>query len=277
MGVLVLFIFYGSILFFLVTCLIKIYKYFKLPLPLRSEIFKGGSIYETYDWWPKNETCYRAKLKTTFRDFLVQEGYYRHNRNFWFVQYPFHLGIYLLVLWHIWLAIFSLAFPDTHNLGYALIWCYTATGLMFIGAVGILIRRIFDKKLRVSYPRWNYLKWAFIILAIGSGFFIVQYHFSGSVADLVTYISGQYTLDLQNSLNPPIWTSIHVLTVAGVLVYLPFNHLLRLIFRYLYKLRWDSIPSIVGGRVDKVIREQLQYPVVWSASHVPAVKRWKDV
>ena len=56
MGGLVLIIFYGSIFFCIVTYLIKIYRYAKLPLPLRSEIYKGSFVYEQAGWKPKSET-----------------------------------------------------------------------------------------------------------------------------------------------------------------------------------------------------------------------------
>jgi nitrate reductase gamma subunit len=157
----------------------------------------------------------------------------------------------------------------------ALIWGHTAAGLIIIGAVGILIKRIVDRKLSVSYPRLNYLKWVLIILALGSGFFAVQYFFNGSMADVTAYVRQQLTFDMQDKLNPALMTSLHVLTVAAILVYLPFSHPLRLFFRYYYKMRWDSVSSIAGGRADKATREQLEYPVVWSASHIPSVKAWK--
>ena len=278
MGGLVLAIFYGSIIFCIVTFLIKLYRYAKLPLPLRSEIYKEGSIYEQASWWPRSGTSIKGKFKAALIDILALSGYYHHNKRFWFVLYPFHLGIYLLILWHVWLFIFPLVAVNTGSLDYALIWGHIATGLIFTGALGILIQRIADKKLRASYPRWNYFKWAFIILALGSGLVAVQYYFNGSMVDVIAYVKYQLAFDMQAKLNPPLMTSLHVLAVSAVLIYLPLNnHTMRVFFRNYQKIRWDSIPNVEGGRVDKATRGQLRYPMVWSASHIPAVKAWKDL
>ena len=277
MSGLVLTVFYGSIAFCLVAYLIKLYGYINLPLPIRSEIYKGSSVYEQVDWWPRSGTGIKAKLTATLKDILVQEGYYRHNRSFWFVLYPFHLGIYLLLLWHVWLLIFPLTTADSSSVGYALIWGHTATVLIFLGAVGILIKRIADKKLRATYPRSHYLKWVLIILTLGSGIFVVQSYFNGSMVDLTAYIKQQLAFDMQAKLNPPLIASLHILTLSAILIYLPFSHPLRAFLRYYYKMRWDSVPNIAGGRVERATRGQLQYPVVWSARHIPAVKAWKDL
>jgi nitrate reductase gamma subunit len=277
MSGLVLTVFYGSIGFCLIAYLIKLFRYITMPLPLRSDLYKGSSVYEQPSWWPRSGTSFKVKLMGTLKDILLQEGYYRHNRRFWYVLYPFHLGIYLLLLWHIWLFIFPQVAAGTGNLDYALIWGHTATGLIFIGAVGILIKRITDKKLRETYARLHYLKWALIILTLGSGIFVVQFYFSGSMIDLTAYVKQQLTFNIQDKLNPPLMASLHVLSVAAVLIYLPFSHPLRALLRYYYKMRWESVSGTAGGRVEKVTRGQLQYPVVWSAKHIPSMKTWKDL
>jgi len=167
MGGLVVTIFYGSIVFCLIAFTLKIYRYFNLPLPLRSEIYQESSTYERTNWWPRSGTGFKNKLKTILKEIVLLSGYHRFNRSFWLFLYPFHLGIYLLLLWHIWLFIFPLTGANTGGIDYALIWGHTATGLMFFGALGILIKRLTDKKLRTTYPRAHYLKWVFIILTLG--------------------------------------------------------------------------------------------------------------
>jgi nitrate reductase gamma subunit len=277
MGGLVLVIFYSSIAFCIVTFLIKLYRYFGMPLPLRSEIYKGSSVYERADWWPRSGIGIKAKVIATVKETVTVSGYYRQNRGFWYVLYPFHLGIYMLLTWHVWLFVFPLVAVNTGTLDYASIWGNTATALVLIGALGILIKRLSDNKLRATYPRLHYLKWVFIILALGTGVFAVQYYFNGSMVELTTYVKQQLAFDMQSKLYPPLLPSLHVLIVAAVLVYLPFSHALRVFFRYYYRLRWDSVPYIENARVDKATRGQLRYPIVWSAGHVPADKNWAEL
>jgi len=49
-GIMVVFLFYGSILFCLIASLVKITGFIATPLHLKWEYYKGSSIYESIDW-----------------------------------------------------------------------------------------------------------------------------------------------------------------------------------------------------------------------------------
>jgi len=42
-------------------------------------------------------------------------------------------------------------------------------------------------------------------------------------------------------------------------------------------VRWDEVPNRRGGEVERRVKELLERPVTWSAPHIPAGRRWKEV
>ena len=176
-------IFYGSILFCIIASLYKMYTYARFPVRLRWEVYKAGSVYELSNWWTRKGITSGQKLGNMVKNAAVLKDYYKNNKLFWAPLYPFHLGVYLLITWHIWLFIYPLLFQKEWPVGYSLIWGHTATGLMFAGALGVLALRIFSRTLRATYPKRNYLKWLIIMLAAGTGYIAVEYYFNGVMAE----------------------------------------------------------------------------------------------
>jgi nitrate reductase gamma subunit len=144
---LVVAIFYGSILFCIVASVIKLIGYARFPIHLRWEIHKHSSAYEFEGWWKEQRLVQKGKFGGTVKDIAGLRGYYKNNRAFWVPLFPFHLGVYLLVLWHAWLFIYPLVFSQPWPVNYSLFWGHTATALMFFGAAGVLFSRLFSRAL----------------------------------------------------------------------------------------------------------------------------------
>ena len=53
MGAMILFIFYGSILFFILATTLRVRKSMNAPIHLHWELYKGSSVYELTEWWGK--------------------------------------------------------------------------------------------------------------------------------------------------------------------------------------------------------------------------------
>ena len=274
---LVLVIFYGSILFCIFGIAYKIIVYARFPMHLRWEIYKNSSVYEKTDWWRKKSIGQGQKSDGLFKNVITLNEYYKNNKSFWLPLYPFHLGVYLLITWHAWLFIYPLVFRKDGPVGYSLIWGHTATGLMFVGALGVLGSRLFSRSLRTTYPRWHYLKWLMIMAAAATGFVAVQYYFNGVMGNVLGYVRGQLQFNWAEKMNPPLFTSLHALSVCAVLIYLPFSHAVRLFFQFYHEWRWNYIPSLRSARVSKRIKNMLEYPVTWAAKHAPAGTLWKDL
>ena len=278
MGALILFVFYGSVLFFIVASVLRGIQYASAPLHLHWELYNGSSVYELTDWWAKIENTLGKKLRSTLLDILFLREFYRWNRRFWYPLYGFHAGLYLLILWHAWLFVSAMVtnIETASSLGW--MWGTFATALTFLGGAGILLMRMTDPDLRVYYPPIHYLKWIFILLTLIGGAFAVDIHFHSSMPALLKYVREQVTFaDFEHKLHPALAPALHVLFASVWLIYLPFSHVFQLFFRYYHHIRWDDVPNRRGGEVERRVKELLERPLTWSGPHIPVGKRWKEV
>jgi len=159
-----------------------------------------------------------------------------------------------------------------------LVWGHVATGLAFVGGVGILIQRIVNEDLKVYYPNIHYAKWIFMLLTLLGAFYAVNIHFNAQMPTLLKYVREQVTFqDLEHKLHPALAPASHVLFVSVWLIYFPFSHIMQLFFRYYHHLRWDDEPNLRGSRIERKVKELLEQPVTWSAPHIQSGKKWREV
>ena len=105
MGLAVLVVFYGSAIFCVIALVVMAARYVSAPLHMHWELYNGSSVYELPEWWTKPHRSFGDKLKSVVLDILLLREYYHRNRSFWYFLYSFHLGLYLLILWHVWLFV----------------------------------------------------------------------------------------------------------------------------------------------------------------------------
>jgi len=278
MGGLILFIFYGSILFFIIATAIRVRKFVNAPLHLHWEFYKGSSVYELIEWWTKKRSTFGEKLWSMFLDLLFLREFYHRNRRFWYPLYLFHLGLYLLILWHAWLFISAVVANVETASVFGWVWGTFATVLTFVGGAGILWMRMMDEELKVSYPPIHYIKWIFILLTLLGGIYAVDIHFKSSMPTLLKYVREQVTFaNFEHKLHPAFGPALHIAFASAWLIYIPFSHVFQLFFRYYHYLRWDDVPNLRGSEIERRIKEHLELPVTWSAPHIQSGKRWREV
>ncbi len=274
----VVFIFYGSMVFFAVAFIIKLIMYVRAPVHLRWEIHKGSSIYEETNWRTrKNDMGFFVKLKSALLDIFLQREYYRRNRSYWYLLMIFHVGLYLLILWHAWLFIAALIIDVESAPAWGMVWGHIATAVITIGGLGILIRRITDPDMRIYYPRTHFIKWIFIVGTLAGGFYATQFFFEGDSVQLVRYVNDQLQFDFSHKLDPETVPSIHMLMISAWMIYLPFSHMMHLIFRYYHELRYDHVPNLPGSALEKKISQQLEKHVSWADVHIQTGKKWGEI
>ena len=278
MGAAILFIFYGSILFFILATVLRVRKCVNAPVHLHWELYKGSSVYELKEWWGKTHNTFGEKLWSMLLDLLFLREFYHRNRRFWYPLYVFHLGLYLLILWHAWLFIRSVTVEIEAASVFGWVWGTFSSLLTFIGGIAILIMRIKDEELKVYYPPIHYVKWIFLLLTLIGGVYAVDVHFKSSMPSLLKYVREQMTFaDFEHKLHPSLAPALHVLFASVWLIYLPFSHVFQLFFRYYHFLRWDDVPNVSGSEIGRRIKEHLERPVTWSAPHIQSGKRWSEV
>ncbi len=278
MGLIVLGVFYGSILFCVVVCIGKLVRFARAPLHLRWELYRRSSVYELTDWWTKPHVTYFEKLKSVAFDILFLRDFYRRNRGFWYFLCLFHTGLYLLVLWHLWLFVGAMTTNFSAGPVLGLVWGHVATGLAVVGGIGIFIKRMADEDLRAYYTPIHYVKWLLVILTLVEAFYAIHIHFDASMPAVMKYVRQQVAFeDLEMKLHPHMATAAHVLLASAWLIYLPFSHILRLFFRYYHHVRWDDVPNVRGSAVEQRVEKLLGQRVSWSAPHIPHGRKWSDV
>jgi nitrate reductase gamma subunit len=278
MAGLILFIFYGSILFFVIAMGVRVGKCVSAPLHLHWELYQGSSIYESMNWWTKTTSTSIKKFFSMVLDVLSLREFYHRNRRFWYSLFVFHIGLYLLILWHLWLFIRAVVAGGEIASSFGWIWGILATAGTFIGGAAILWMRTTDEELKVYYPPIHYVKWVFLLLTLLGGVYAVDLHFKSSVPALLKYVREQVTFaDFEHKLHPALGPALHVLFASVWLIYLPFSHVFQLFFRYYHYLRWDEVPNTRGGTIERKVKELLERPVSWSAPHIQPGKRWKEI
>jgi nitrate reductase gamma subunit len=274
----IVFIFYGSMTFFAIAVLIRLLMFVRTPVHLRWEIHRGSSIYEESEWWTrKNDMGFFKKLKSAALDIFLQREYYRRNRGFWYLLMIFHIGLYLLILWHAALFIVALVIEAETDPAYLLVWGHIATALIAIGAFSILIKRLTDAEMKVYYSRTHYLKWVFVIATLAGGFYATQFFFEGGAVNLLLYVNDQLQFDFAHKMDPEVVPALHMLFISAWMVYLPFSHIMTLVFRYYHELRWDHMPNTRGSGLEKRIDGLLQKRVSWADRHIQTGKTWGEV
>lgn len=278
MGAAILFIFYGSILFFIIATALRVRKCLNASLHLHWELYQGSSIYELTEWWTKTPNTFGGKLGSMILDILSLREFYRRNRRFWYPLFIFHVGLYLLILWHLWLFIRAVVASVETASSFGWMWGTFATALTFVGAAGILWMRMTDDDLKLHYPPIHYIKWIFLLLTLLGGVYAVDIHFNSTTSTLLKYVREQVTFsDFEHKLHPAIAPALHVLFASVWLIYLPFGHVFQLFFRYYHYLRWDEVPNTRGGMIERRVKELLERPVTWSAPHIQSGRRWKEI
>jgi len=290
---------YLSYIFIIVAYAYKVSKIVKMPQHLRWELYPiphdkgyqhGGSYFEEFEWWnkPQEKNSIRSALYMLKQYFLFS-GYFRRKRGYWLSLYPWHIGFYLIVLFHILTFFGALTMVTTDiaissvsisGLGVGLYYLtlVIAVGSFIFGSfgsIGMLIARLAKNDLKDYAAPVNYFNYIFFLIVFLSG--LLSWAFFDPTLSAyrefwVSLITFQYT-----AVEPA--TYAHIILFSLFLIYLPFTrstHYITILFAY-FGVLWGDKPNLRGGKIEKEIGELLEKPVSWSAPHIQSVKKWSDI
>lgn len=290
---------YVSYVLIIILYSVKVMKIVKMPLHLRWELYPvphekgreyGGSYLEELEWWTK------PRLKSNFRSiiymlkkYLFFWEYYRQNRGYWFVMYPWHVGFYLIVSFHILsffgaLAILTMGLSvtaESANILGRVIYYLTlvvAVGSFVtgsVGSIGLLIKRLTDKDLRAYAAPVNYFNYLFFLAVFLSGLFS-WYFFDPTLSAYREFWKSLITFQYI-SVEPATYT--HIILFSLFLIYLPFTrstHYITILFAY-FSVLWGDKPNLRGSNIRKRVRKLLNQPVSWSAPHIQSGEKWSEI
>jgi len=289
---------YIGILVFIVGCIRKAYKLWNTPIHVRWELYPvaheknkpyGGSYFEEFNWWThKREKSLMGEMMTMGEEILLLKGVFENNKKMWYFSFPFHIGLYLLVVFLLSLIMESvitliglpLQITEFFN-SITVVSGICGLILTSLGAVGLLLRRLFNRELKGYSTPQDYFNLLLILSITTTG--LIGWMTSEKLFDIL----GNYALGII-SFSPTAsisdvssWIISTILLFSFYLVYFPFTHMTHPIGKYFmyHQVRWNDEPNIAGGRLVKKIEEVLNYKISWSAPHIKGEgkKTWVDV
>ncbi len=291
---------YASGLIFIAACLIRVRRYASQPVHLRWELYPvpheepervkhGGSYYETPDWWTRSGRFNLwGEIKVIIPEIFLLKGLWEFNRKMWSRSFPFHFGLYLLIAAVVSVMLSAgicLAAPELEPglLVRGLVFFYSAAApaglaLALLGAIGLLLLRLTDPRLRTYTVPGDIFNLSFFIvtLVLLAAACLLGEHASPGLLNLTR---GLLTFD--TSLRIPALHAAALLSSAALLAYIPFTHMSHFIAKWFtyHSVRWDDAPSIRQARIRAKVAEYLTYRPTWSATHVGAdgEKTWAEV
>ena len=151
---------------FVVAFIVRTLRIARLPVHLRWELAPvphekgrshyGGSYLEEPEWWTKpRQKDVISEASFMFKEIVFLKSVWEHNRRLWWFSFPFHMGMYVLIAAGALLLVGGLlevAGVEVARLGDWRSGIALLAGLGFalggVGAVGLLISRFADRRLR---------------------------------------------------------------------------------------------------------------------------------
>jgi len=298
---------YLCFLIFLGAAGARIYKQKRLPMHLRSEIYPvqhepgtkvqyGGSYMEEPNWWEKErQTSIWNEIKYMVPEILLLRGLRQNNHHLWRLSFPFHFGLYLVLITLGLLFIGALAMIYgviiSSKAGFWASFLYYLTILLgfagltlgTIGAGGLLIRRFRDPELKAYSSLGDYLNLIFLLIFLGVALLTWLIHdraFAGARAYIYSLLTfGQKSIPYATERTILGWLTIFSGSI--ILAYIPFTHMSHMFMKFFayHKIRWEHAPNFKGSKIEQAVLTNLKYNPTWSAPHIDGdgEKTWADI
>ncbi len=281
---------YLSIFAFVFISLYKAYKFYKMPMHSRWELYPvphekgrgeyGGSYYEEVKWYEKpRETSFASMLKEMLKEMLFIKNLFVNQRPLWWFSYALHLGIYLLGLWTIMLFVGALTEISgsavTANAGGWAGFVYYVTLLaggagailVAVGSGALFLRRMFMETMKKYSAPVDYFNLLFIFTVVVTGILV----WMGDPAF-------NYGRDIAKGLLTfsPIETSglltLHIILLGLLLIYIPSTKLSHYVAKYFsfHEVLWENAPNLPGTIIQEKVKEGSTFKPskTWSAPHL---------
>ena len=291
---------YFAVLLFIILVVSKIIKYASTPVHVRWELYPvahepkrnkyGGSYYEEPEWWKhKAKKNHIAELWAMFEEIVFLKGVYHHNKKLWYFSFPFHFGLYLIVVTFFLvfaeaiLDIFSVislfnSYSVTENILSLLtnICGYAGLVLTFIGCIGLIIQRATDKKFKFYNAPMDFVNLFFILILV---IFISLTLFLSNPSFVASKLYAKSLLTFNFTFIPGSVFILHIILISLFLLYFPITRMMHLFAKYFtyHNVRWEDEANVKGGKLEKRIKAALNFGVSWSAPHMKTGKTWAEV
>jgi len=283
MSLLIYIISYLSIIVFFAAVIKRFSSYLTNPIHVRWELYPvahegkraayGGGYLEEVDWWQKpREKSLIGELKVMIPEIFFLKAVWEHNRSLWFMTYPFHLGLYLVVCLLGLLIIGAVARLAGASLPPVIGTLTTIIGpvgyvLVIIGALGLIAKRLTDPGLKGYSSVAHFFNLVLFIITMLVAL-LAWKNADPTFAMAQTFLANliYFRWEATGSALFNVQVLLGVLTLA----YIPLTHMSHFFMKYFlyHDIRWGDTPNINTPKTDAQIGVVLSYPVSWSASHI---------
>ena len=280
---------YMAVILFVGLSAYKAIQYARMPLHGRMELYPvpqekgrhtyGGSYMEEPEWWKKpRQVSKLSEIADMLKEMLLIKKLFDNQRSLWWVSYSFHLGLYLLMAWTIFIIVGALtelagvSVSATASLWTALLYYLTIlTGVIgfIIATVGVfllLIRRCTDPVLSKYTTPQEYFNLLLLLSALISGVAVWMPDLTFSAARQLT--AGLLTLSMQADMIQVV----HLILLDVTLIYIPLSKMGHYVGKYFtfHKILWENEPNLAGSSMESKVKAALhgQTNTTWAASHV---------
>ncbi len=285
---------------FAVAFLWKGYQQSKMPIHLRWELYPlageksrpwGGSYLEAPDWYkkPRKHHSFAGEMAFLGKEVFFFREYFRRNRSLWYIVYPFHIGIILLVTFFFLVVIGALttiggvevSAASSNAWGLLLYYVTLIVGIpaLILGTISclaLLIRKFVDPTMSPYTRRVEYFNIVFVLAMFLTGLL------AWAVADRGFDIAREYMkslLTFGSIEGLPSLSAAHAVLLVLLLAYLPFTNMMHFFAKFFtyHKVRWDDCPNLRGSALERELKPLLEQQINWAAPHMQSLRRWVDV
>ncbi len=287
---------YAAVVVFVVAVLVRVIRYAAISVGMRWELYPvphekgraawGGSIFEELEWWTKpRRVDMIGEIREMLSEIAVLKGVWHHNRKLWWFSFPFHFGLYLCIGWVVLLVLLGIFGAAGVNLGDDLAtvatWLVAITGyagfaLVGLGALGLLLRRLFDPGMRRYSAPVDYFN-LLLFIAAATVALAAQLLYDPGFSLMAGFVTSLVSFSTPADLHPLMVAEV----VAGAVMvaYIPLGRMSHFVAKYFlyHKVRWEDEPNRPGSEIEKRVKQALGYRVDWAAPHIQQGKTWGEV
>ena len=283
---------YLAFAIFVVVVVWKFVKYATMPIHLRWELYPvphepehehGGSFFEHQNIWQLERKHDKLnELKEMFEEMLFIKRMFQNKRDLWYVSWPFHAGVYLILVWLALLFIRAvLVIAGVHSLvpiADALIMIAGAIGVIAatLGCLGLLIKRVGSWELREYSAGVEIFNLLFVLAVLLTGLFAwIKFDPNFSIAK--EYMLSLVSFGSQPMPELPTPILVHLILLELLFIYIPFTKIAHYVGKYytFHTVLWEDAINKPGSDVERKVKRCLQFRTSWSAPHI-AGRTWAE-
>ena len=153
---------------------------------------------------------------------------------------------------------------------------YAGLALTFIGTIGLLIHRMTDNKFKFYNTPMEFINLFFILILVISVFLTLIFS-NPSFIMSKEFVRNLLTFNFIAI--PDVMFIVHIVLISLFLLYFPITRMMHLFAKYFlyHDVRWEDEPNVKGGKLEKKVKEALNFGVSWSAPHMQTGKTWAEV